>query len=183
MVSETSLGALQYGGMEPEEDDSSLFFSVYHLEPGAHNTCTMVFGRLVLDTATIAWQKQSEVQSSSEWCLIPKDVHLYNSSFVYFSATFASHAGVFRAHTDGSGIELFTGFAFSGGRTFLFSYIYKGGYAYAQGVSDNPAFTISGRAATYVVKNLLDFGDTSCSSLAVISFAVSFTASAATVRD
>ena len=152
-----------------------MFFSVYHLATGSQNTCTMIFGRLIPGTATISWQKEVLVSSASnDWCVIPKNINLYNSSFVYFSATFASHSGVYRSSTDGSGSVLFKGFSFVGSFAFLLSYQFIGGFTYVHGYSDS---------STFIVKNLLDFEDTSCSSLTILSFSISISDGTASIRD
>ena len=75
------------------------------------------------------------------------------------------------------------GFGTAGGATYLLAYQVHGEYVYAQGISDNPNFAISGSAESYLVKNSLDFADTSCFALGAAEISLSFSDGAATVLD
>ena len=120
---------LVYGGIEPAADDSSLYFSVYNVAIGSPNVCTMFVGKVSLTIPPLlAWQKMATASTSlNQWCLIPQDVILQSSSYVYFTATVAysgttNAAEIFKSNLDGTNFSLLRGFGTSGGATYLLSY-------------------------------------------------------------
>ena len=172
LMKHDALGDLHFGGIAPTDDDTAMYFSLYHLATGSPNTCTMVFGKVnPAGAASMEWQFESSATATgTAWCLIPQSIVVHGGS-VYFTATMANSDTTtipifFKAANDGT-LANSRGFSLSGGETYLLSYQVAGGFVYMHGLSDNSVFAINGRAATFIVKTEHDFTNNACASLSI----------------
>ena len=183
-----SLGDLDFGGIAPTDDDTAMYFSLYHLATGTTNTCTMVFGKVnPAGAGSMEWQYESSATASgTEWCLIPQSIVVHDGS-VYFTATRANSDTstipmFFKASTDGT-LANSRGFSLTGGLSYLLSYQVVGGFVYMHGLSDNSAFAVNGRAATFIVKTEHDFTNNACATLSVSDITTSSVVGSVTFED
>ena len=172
LMKHDALGDLNFGGIAPTDDDTAMYFSLYHLATGSPNTCTMVFGKVnPAGAASMEWQFESSATATgTAWCLIPQSI-VADGGSVYFTATMANSDTstipmFFKSTTDGT-LASSRGFRLTGGETYLLSYQVVGGFVYMHGFSDNSVFAPDGGIAAFIMKTEHDFANNACSSLSI----------------
>ena len=58
MLKYDALGNIYFGGIAPFDDDSAMYFSLYHIATGASNDCTMIYGKISVSSGatSLDWQ-------------------------------------------------------------------------------------------------------------------------------
>ena len=165
-----SIGSLSLGTIEAPTDGSAVYYTYYNVVASSGLTCTMIMGKVSTSSPALEWQKKAVATSGySAWCLFPADIVAYDSSTVYFTATFPSTsdsdvAAVMKASPDGT-FTTYEAFGTTDSKTFLFNFIAAGGFFYFHGVSGKTEFQVASRDGLFLVKTNLDFANDQCTQI------------------